>query len=251
MRALQALVVALLALGWIPAAPPPALTKVTMTMGWDAPAPIAWITDRDFEVELDKGELVTSLVELVPCEPPKKSALRTILPSGEAHAGHLSSPELEVNRFRHLYLADLLATAPVELGSFNPPAGGYCAVFTLTSRWAGGILPSVDGFATEVTTRRLTLGLRGRYRVPGGEWQPFVAETTSADGRSWTPAGRAASLPTASTVELPAGRPTLLVITRSRAHLFDGIDFVHASSEQIARAVVANLDARVSVEAAP
>jgi hypothetical protein len=243
--------------------PPPwrARASVTVAFAWEAPAPASWTTDRGYEVVVDHGELVTSLVELVPCEPPappaKKTALLDLVAGAQAHAGHLSSPELEVNRFRHLYLANLLSDAPVTVGTFAPPSGPYCSVFTLTSRWASGPLPSVDGAASDLTARRLTLAVTGRWRGAGAaggaggaaaEWHPFTAETTSADGRLWTPDGRVDATPAAATVELSASAPATLTIVRSRARLFDGIDFAHATSEQIARAVVANVGGRVSVQ---
>jgi hypothetical protein len=211
-----------------------------VTLEWDAPAPAEWHTDAGYEVRLQEGWVVTSEVHLVPCAAQSSRLRWPSLSIPEAYAGHTMTPEQERLRLRAPHAQSLLENATLFVGELHPPATGYCAAFYLVSRTPGDIALGGAPAAIDMTGLRLALFLRGEQRRAGAAgFTPFSAQTQSAYGHWLGPAGVLTAIPLDAVLSI-RGRSELHVV-RSRKHLFDGIDFATATSEMIARQVVAHL----------
>jgi len=208
----------------------PALSAITWTLGWqlngaslDGDAPLTMVTDLGYEVTIDKGFVVTSLVSLVPCEADTGLAQAMNWFVSTAHASHPP--------FNDPSLVDLHAKE-----SFTPPRNAelptvefdrrvYCSVYWLIARGAtGGDLENTSFRAT-------------------GNWQ--------RDGKTG-PLSVDTNFARAYIADLPPMRPDAHaahgVVNRSIGTMFNGIDLETANEYAVGWGVVKNLTDQAEFE---
>ena len=201
----------------------PTLSAMEWTLDWrlDGAAPIEggqWMiaTDLGYEVVLDKGFIVTSLVSLVPCGADTGLArvLNWVLPA--AHAGHppFDDPSLVALQAKESFTPARTATLPVT--TFSPST--YCSVYWLAARGAS------DGDAANTSLRA-----SGEWRR-NGTTGPIAIDTNFARAMI-------DDLPPID-AETDAAHG---VVSRSVGSLFDGIDFETDNEYAIGWGAIKNL----------
>ena len=185
----------------------PTLSAMEWTLDWrlDGATPVTgdrWMltTDLGYEVILDAGFIVTSLVSLVPCDTDTglARALNWVIPV--ARAGHppFDDPSLVELQAKESFTPARSATLPGT--AFAPTA--YCSVYWLTARGA----PDTDAANT-------SLHARGEWRR-NGETGPVAIDTNFAR----------AMIDDLPPIDADV-RAAHGVVSRSVGSLFDGIDF--------------------------
>jgi hypothetical protein len=192
----------------------------------DASAPLT--TDTGYEVTLTRGYLVTASADLEVCAADALWLRRlerraTWVKSAHAHESgtptHIGSP----------YVEALVGggTTPVDYGVFSPPPDRYC-----TLRYDIGPADSdAEGLPADPDMVGKSLYLEGTYTAADGVAHAFTASTSAT----------ATAELGLSTLDLQSAGTADVLVRKSAAHWFDGIDFAAATPDDIATKVLANI----------
>lgn len=189
-------------------------------------------SDTGYVIELDRLEVTTYSVELMPCEPlPRKQSGLSLI--GTAWAGHQSGhPPTRTNAAG---FEAPLKTTVITMDKIAVPDVAYCAAHYLIGRLLDPP-PGADPAAASATTG-FSLRLHGRYRKTDGEaWTDLDLDSPVAHGIlvNFTDPKNGARLKSGDAVR----------VTRKLAPIFDGVDFgamdPAAQVRQILRQIVSS-----------
>ena len=201
--------------------------------------------DLDYTVFLESGYLVSYSSELVECtESERLSRARNLLDRilqnlvGVAFAGH---SELEPNPAAvKAPLAESLTPPTTQtLGVVNLATQTYCNVHYLAARSDD----KAQWLPEDVDLYRQSLFLKGTYTPPGSvEAQPFEISSALGNGvvSPLYPEGEFGDADAAFKLQTASG-DTRIHIRRSLPTLFDQLDFLNMSDEQLARQMLKNV----------
>jgi hypothetical protein len=159
-----------------------------------------WTTALGYELELTRWDLLTTSVELVPCQSDEVAAWMWMAHASYTHDASVVEPDLDES---------LLAGAPVDLGRVQLGGGPYCSLFSVHRKGD-----------TSAVSR-----LEGRFRRPGQAW-------TALDASHPLVLTSLPDLPAAGAPDLSS--ETRVVLTRYPARALDAIDFEALSPLDVA-----------------
>ena len=242
-------------------APRPGRVVYGLSWRWGRALPGSggWTTesDRGYQVTLEQGYLVSHGAALVACAAEQLGPwdrlldrrLLGSLPMPRAvHAGH-TGIDREPSQLDHPTVEDLVRAENLELGTIDvrSPAPAYCQ-----GHYAIG-LAAADAARMPLPAALAggSLFVSGAYRQGLGASRPFEIQSELAwgavgpllapeDAAAASPSEAGSKGPVAQRAELDGG-DLRLDIERELGSLFDGLDFEHASSDQMAKALLQNL----------
>ena len=203
--------------------------------GWTA------ITDLGYRVRVDQGALVNYSAQLIECQQSEMNRCdtasltttwsRAFLP-GNAWAGH-GSGESDSSAIERVHIQSLTGTVPIDYGAAMAEPASYCR-----SHYLAGPGPATADDVRSGSLLGNTLWLEGSYTAPGStESVAFRLATTSAYGMFSD-----LTRDVGDSVSFDSGHASaLVVISRARGRMFDGIDLAQASAKEAAKQALANL----------
>lgn len=199
------------------------LTEVAWVLDWDDSGVErtegGWctVTDRDVEVCVSEGELVTAMTSMVACSDATVRASWTDWFVATAVAGHPG--DADPSAWTEGRVEDLGEPTAAEVARIELFGDAYCqAHWAVDAAWEGTADLQDDGLIGT------SLWIRGTWRS-GGKTVPFRIESELAWGEL-------------QDAELPSGAVEVHVV-RELASMLDGVDF--RSEADLDRAVLRNL----------
>jgi hypothetical protein len=193
--------------------------------------------DLGYSIELTRGYLVTSAVELVEC--PRLGALRQVGARmagwmiGTARAHGLTSPTR-----LGAPLVEPLVGQTASLGTLRPPPDRYCQL-RVTLAPADG---DARGLPEEVRFVGHTFYLEGRYRSPGGSADRTLAVLSSEAIEVTVPVSDLV-------LDGEAPRRRRLELSRNGERWFDGLELDALPPAELARRLLASIAGSLVVSA--
>jgi hypothetical protein len=193
----------------------------------------SWTTDKGYAVTVARAYLVTAAADLEACGADAvwfHEIRRAVSFVTTAHAHEPGTP----THIGSPYVESLVGgeALPVDYGTFNPPPDRYC----MLHYDIGPADDDAEGLPADPDMVGKSFYVEGTYAGADGTVHPFTVATAAT---------AAIEIPV-STLDLHSAGASDVVVRKSAAHWFDGIDFATAAPEATATAMLANIGASLS-----